>query len=263
MIDWVRGPRAEAGWPPETVHFEHFSAPQPGVPFDVELAVSGKTIHVGEQQSLLEAIEAAGVDPPYLCRGGVCGQCETNVISCDGTFLHNDHWLTEEEHALGQEDHALRVALRGPLAGSGTVRSDLRWASISATRRSATTSPSGTRRSTSGAFPFPFHEDSYMYAVNIEPHVPGPKGSVLENLIDVDEHYVSEMRDRALVLAEDPLRCQSLPHMTLAGWDLLELLMERAGEGLSRAFRADPRRRPAGTGSTGRSASTTNSSSAT
>jgi hypothetical protein len=56
-------------------------------------------------------------------------------------------------------------------------------------------------------FPFPFHEDSYMYAVNIEPHVPGPKGSVLENLIDVDEHYVAEMRDRALVLAEDPLRC--------------------------------------------------------
>ena len=33
------------------------------------------------------------------------------------------------------------------------------------------------------------------------------------------------MRDRALVLAEDPLRCQSLPHMTLAGWDLLELIM--------------------------------------
>src|SRR3989338_4933613 len=34
------------------------------------------------------------------------------------------------------------------------------------------------------------------------------------------------MRDRAQVLAEDPLRCQSLPHMTLAGWDLLELIME-------------------------------------
>ena len=65
-------------------------------------------------------------------------------------------------------------------------------------------------------FPFPFNEDAYMYAVNIEPHVVGPKGSVLENLIDVDEHYVAEMQDRALVLAEDPLRCQSLPHMTLA-----------------------------------------------
>ena len=75
-------------------------------------------------------------------------------------------------------------------------------------------------------FPFPFPEDSYMYSVNMEPHVPGPKGSVFEHTFDVDEHYVAEMRDRAQVLAEDPLRCQSLPHMTLAGWDLLELIME-------------------------------------
>ena len=81
-------------------------------------------------------------------------------------------------------------------------------------------SPKAIRR-----FPFPFHEDGYMYSVNLEPHVPGPKGSVFEHTFDVDEHYVAEMRDRALVLAEDPLRCQSLPHMTLAGWDLLELIM--------------------------------------
>ena len=75
-------------------------------------------------------------------------------------------------------------------------------------------------------FPFPFSEDGYMYTVNMEPHVPGPKGTVFEPMFDVDEHYLSEMHDRALVLNEDPLRCQSLPHMTLAGWDLLELSMD-------------------------------------
>jgi hypothetical protein len=75
-------------------------------------------------------------------------------------------------------------------------------------------------------FPFPFPEDSYMYSVNMEPHVPGAVDSVFEHLFDVDEHYVAEMRDRAQVLAEDPLRCQTLPHMELAGWDLLELIME-------------------------------------
>ena len=74
-------------------------------------------------------------------------------------------------------------------------------------------------------FPFPFDRDDYMYAVNLEPHTPGRTGSVFEHAFDVDEHYVSEMRDKAMVLAEDPLRCQSLPHMTLAGWDLLELIM--------------------------------------
>ena len=75
-------------------------------------------------------------------------------------------------------------------------------------------------------FPFPFDRDDYMYSVNMEPHISGRPGSVFEKTFDVDEHYVSEMIDRAKVLAEDPLRCQSLPHMTLAGWDLLELIME-------------------------------------
>lgn len=74
-------------------------------------------------------------------------------------------------------------------------------------------------------FPFPFDKDSYMYAVNLEPHTTGRTGSVYEKSFDVDEHYVAEMRERALTLLEDPLRCQSLPHMTLAGWDLLELIM--------------------------------------
>ncbi|MGA1209843.1 MAG: heme-dependent oxidative N-demethylase family protein, partial [Gemmobacter sp.] len=75
-------------------------------------------------------------------------------------------------------------------------------------------------------FPFPFDRDDYMYAVNMEPHVPGRKGTAFEHILDVDEHYVAEMIDRAQVLAEDPLRCQSLPHMTLAGWDVLEFIME-------------------------------------
>ncbi|NPD17694.1 DUF3445 domain-containing protein [Xinfangfangia sp. D13-10-4-6] len=79
-------------------------------------------------------------------------------------------------------------------------------------------------------FPFPFPEDDYMYSVNMEPHVKGRPGSVFEHYFDVDEHYVSEMRDRARVLEQDPLRCQSLPHMTLAGWDLLELIMEKFAE---------------------------------
>jgi Protein of unknown function (DUF3445). len=81
-------------------------------------------------------------------------------------------------------------------------------------------SPAGVRR-----FPFPFPEDTYMYSVNIEPHGSGAPGSVFEHGLDVDEHYVSEMADRALVLAEDPLRCQALPHMDLACWDFLELVM--------------------------------------
>ncbi|PZO81365.1 MAG: ferredoxin--NADP(+) reductase [Mesorhizobium amorphae] len=99
MIDWVRRSAQAEGWPTATVHYEHFAAAKPGTPFEAKLAVSGKTIAVGENQSLLEAIEAAGVEAPYLCRGGVCGQCETNVLECDGAIEHRDHWLSDEEHA--------------------------------------------------------------------------------------------------------------------------------------------------------------------
>ncbi len=75
-------------------------------------------------------------------------------------------------------------------------------------------------------FPLPFPDDKYMYSVNIEPHLPGPQGSVTEFAIDIDEHYVAECRERALVLDAEPLRFQALPHMMSSQWDCLELIME-------------------------------------
>ena len=103
MITWVLTTAAAMGWPAHALHHEEFLAPGTGLPFTVDLAASGKTITVGTAQSLLEAMEAAGVDAPYLCRGGACGQCETNVLACDGTILHRDHWLTAEDRAAGHK----------------------------------------------------------------------------------------------------------------------------------------------------------------
>jgi len=75
-------------------------------------------------------------------------------------------------------------------------------------------------------FPFPFPDDNYMYSVNIEPHVRGGETVAFQATFDLDEHYVGDMADRAITLADDPLRCQVLPHMAEAEWDTLELLME-------------------------------------
>jgi len=99
MLGWVRKTAETASWPAHAVHFEEFTAPGTGDRFEVQLAASGKTISVGPTQSLLEAMEAAGVDAPYLCRGGACGQCETHVVKCDGKIDHRDHWLSREEMA--------------------------------------------------------------------------------------------------------------------------------------------------------------------
>lgn len=99
MINAVHELAAQAGWPKGAVHSEEFLAPPVGEPFTVELAKSGKTIKVAAVQSLLEAIEAAGVDAPYLCRGGACGQCECDVLVSEGDIEHNDHWLTSDQRA--------------------------------------------------------------------------------------------------------------------------------------------------------------------
>lgn len=75
-------------------------------------------------------------------------------------------------------------------------------------------------------FPFPFTEDSYMYSVNIEPATPRASGSVFQHWFDIDEHYRSEMAERALVLEKDPRRCLVMPHMQEASWDAVQLFME-------------------------------------
>jgi hypothetical protein len=85
-------------------------------------------------------------------------------------------------------------------------------------------------------FPFPFPEDAYMYAVNLEPHVRGGPTAAYDAIFDLDEHYIGECEDRALVLADDPLRCQVLPHMMEAQWDTLELLMESAAQDYPELF---------------------------
>lgn len=96
--DVMRSARA-AGWPAGHLHSERFLSGSAGRPFQVELARAKRTVHVEEHESLLEALEAAGVEVPFLCRGGSCGQCETRVIGCDQGLIHNDHYLSPEERS--------------------------------------------------------------------------------------------------------------------------------------------------------------------
>jgi len=103
MIEFALATAHAAGWPDENVHVERFLPPPAGDPFVVRLAKSQRNITVGEHESILEALEAAGVDAPYLCRGGACGECETAVVSACGELLHNDHYLTPEEHHCGKK----------------------------------------------------------------------------------------------------------------------------------------------------------------
>lgn len=102
MIELIVAKARAWGWPESHIHWEQFRAPPAGEAFDVHLAKSHLDVHVVPDQSLLESIEAAGVEVPYLCRGGVCGFCRTDVLDLDGELIHNDHYLSDEEKASGK-----------------------------------------------------------------------------------------------------------------------------------------------------------------
>lgn len=97
MVEAVKRATASLGWPESRVHYEEFNHASGGDPFDVTLAKSGRDIRVAHNQSLLEALENAGLEPPFMCRGGVCGACETGVI--EGQVEHRDDYLTVQEKA--------------------------------------------------------------------------------------------------------------------------------------------------------------------
>jgi dimethylamine monooxygenase subunit B len=97
LIDAVQQTAASLGYPASAIHYEEFAAPKPGLPFAVTLQGSGKTIEVGAEQSLLEALEAAHVEIPNMCRGGVCGRCVTTVLK--GEAEHRDSFLADEDKA--------------------------------------------------------------------------------------------------------------------------------------------------------------------
>ena len=102
MIERVIATAGACGWPKSHVHWEQFTAPPVGDAFHVFLARADIGIDVEPDHSLLEAIEAAGIEVPYLCRGGVCGFCRTRVLEVDGELLHHDHYLSDTEKSGGK-----------------------------------------------------------------------------------------------------------------------------------------------------------------
>ncbi|MDR6676319.1 PDR/VanB family oxidoreductase [Pseudomonas oryzihabitans] len=97
LLQALREQATELGWHDSRVHWEAFSVPEPGQPFRVELSRSGRQLEVGAEQSMLEALECAGVEIPNLCRGGVCGQCHTRYLQ--GEVEHRDHFLAPQQRS--------------------------------------------------------------------------------------------------------------------------------------------------------------------
>lgn len=88
------------GWPASHVHCERFGGNALGGEVFRAVLKTGKTVEVGANESLLEALERQGIEVPCLCRGGACGVCKTEVLA--GEPEHRDHFLDEAEKASGR-----------------------------------------------------------------------------------------------------------------------------------------------------------------
>lgn len=87
------------------VHMERFAATQKPAPVSsdactVELRKSGKTLTVAPGVSILDAMQQEGIQPEFSCREGICGACETKIIS--GDVEHHDQILTKQERAANK-----------------------------------------------------------------------------------------------------------------------------------------------------------------
>ena len=93
-----------AGLPTGALRTERFVPRDQGAParregFAVELARSGVRLDVAPDQSVLQAVNDAGVSVLSSCRQGTCGTCETGVLA--GTPDHRDSILDDEQRDAG------------------------------------------------------------------------------------------------------------------------------------------------------------------
>ena len=78
------------------------------------------------------------------------------------------------------------------------------------------------------SFPFPYSGDAYRYSTNLEPAgttVRTPAGQWGQQVIHIDSEYRQELAERQRILAADPTRHAALPHMRVACWDTMVVLM--------------------------------------
>ncbi len=119
MMTAMRALLTELGVAEADVHTEAFVSPPPGATggeaevatpdeaptpgrglVSIRFATSKRSVEVPRASTVLEAAESIGLDLPYECRSGICGQCKTRLVSGEVT-MDSDNALTADDRARG------------------------------------------------------------------------------------------------------------------------------------------------------------------
>lgn len=97
FMDWVIGEARKHGYADDHIHREYFQleVDSKGDSFEVVAAASGKSVTVGEGQTILQALGSIGISIEVSCEQGVCGTCMCGVL--EGEPDHRDVYFTDEE----------------------------------------------------------------------------------------------------------------------------------------------------------------------
>ncbi|MGN7158072.1 PDR/VanB family oxidoreductase [Dietzia cercidiphylli] len=92
---WVKDGRAEGD-----LRFETFgtAGTHPAETFTVRVPAQDLQVVVERNQSILDALQAAGAEMMYDCRKGECGLCQVDVEEICGLVDHRDVFFSDEQH---------------------------------------------------------------------------------------------------------------------------------------------------------------------
>ncbi|PWC84633.1 diguanylate cyclase [Azospirillum sp. TSH100] len=120
LMEAVRRLWRERGRPIERLRFESFGNSGRHAPeaFTVSIPRLGKTVTVAENRSMLDALEAAGVELLSDCRRGECGLCAVDILAVDGEVDHRDVFFSESQKA---ESHRMCACVSRAVGGGITI----------------------------------------------------------------------------------------------------------------------------------------------
>lgn len=125
MLDAARRAWQALGRPAQRLRFESFASGgrYANQPFTVALPRHGVELQVGAQQSLLAALEAAGIEILSGCRRGECGLCAADIVECEAPLDHRDVFFSDAEKAANAR---LCTCVSRPVGGRIVIDTDYR-----------------------------------------------------------------------------------------------------------------------------------------
>jgi vanillate O-demethylase ferredoxin subunit len=120
MLEAARRAWQRSGRPVDGLRFETFgnSGRFASEAFVVKIPRLGIVVEVAQNQTMLDALEEAGVDMIFDCRRGECGLCALDILETEGTVDHRDVFFSDEEKAAGSK---LCTCVSRVVGGSITV----------------------------------------------------------------------------------------------------------------------------------------------